>query len=165
MKLKEEKIRKNFVREDEHSLSNDEILKRLTKIKDYYHKKEKRVVNASCVYTKRENSRIFISSNKELTQKYDWVNTMSLIVVSEKDKVKEAYHAEGEINSLKAINLLDKKKDECVKLAAKLLKAKPIVPGTYEIITDPSISGLIAHEAFVGFLSSSNFFLFALSFP
>ena len=146
--LKEEKIKKNFVREDEHPLSNDEILKRLTKIKDYYHKKEKRVVNASCVYTKRENSRIFISSNKELTQKYDWVNTMSLIVVSEKDKVKEAYHAEGEISSLKAIDLLDKKKDESVELAVKLLKAKPIVPGTYEIITDPSISGLIAHEAF-----------------
>ena len=146
--LKEEKIKKNFVREDEHPLSNEEILKKLTKVKDYYHKKEKRVVNASCVYTKRENSRIFISSNKELTQKYDWVNTMSLIVVSEKDKVKESYHAEGEISSLKALNLLDKNKDEAIDLAVKLLKAKAIKPGKYEIITDPSISGLIAHEAF-----------------
>jgi TldD protein len=30
----------------------------------------------------------------------------------------------------------------------KLATAKPIVPGVYDVITDPSISGLIAHEAF-----------------
>ena len=146
--LQEEKIKKNFIREDENPLSDKEILEKLTKVKDYYHKKEKKVVNASCIYMKRENSRIFISSNKELTQKYDWVNAMSVIVVSENDKVKESYRAEGEISSLKVLSLLDKKKDESLDIAVKLLNAKPIKPGKYEIITDPSISGLIAHEAF-----------------
>ena len=29
-----------------------------------------------------------------------------------------------------------------------LLKAKPPVPGVYTVITNPSITGLIAHEAF-----------------
>ena len=33
-------------------------------------------------------------------------------------------------------------------IAIRLLKAKPVKPGKYTIITDPSISGLIAHEAF-----------------
>ena len=32
--------------------------------------------------------------------------------------------------------------------AGKLVKAKPIAPGVYDVITDPTISGLIAHEAF-----------------
>lgn len=146
--LTEEKLKKNFKREDEKSLSDLEIIKRLTKIKDYYHKTDKRVVNASCVYAKRENSRIFISSNKELTQKYDWVNAMSIIVVSENNNVKETFSAEGEASSLKALNLLEKNKKKNLDIALKLLKAKPIKPGKYEIITDPSISGLIAHEAF-----------------
>ncbi len=146
--LQEEKIKKNFVREDEHSLSDAEIIKRLTRIKDFYHKTDKRVINANCIYSKRENSRIFISSNKELTQKYDWVNAMSVIVVSENGKVKEAYSAEGEGSSLKALNMLEKNRKHYLEIAIKLLDAKPIVPGKYEIITDPSISGLIAHEAF-----------------
>ena len=35
-----------------------------------------------------------------------------------------------------------------VEKARKLATAKPIVPGVYDVITDASISGLIAHEAF-----------------
>ena len=146
--LKEDRIKKNFIREDKDSLSDIEIIERLIKIKNFYHKQDKRVVNANCIYVKRETSKIFISSNKELTQKYDWVNTMSLIVVSENEKVKESFSAEGEGNSCKALKLLDNNKKTNLDIALKLLNAKPITPGKYEIITDPSISGLIAHEAF-----------------
>ena len=146
--LTEEKIKKDFKREDEKPLSDLEIIKRLTKVKDYYHKYDKRVVNASCIYAKRENSRIFISSNKELTQKYDWVNAIAAIVVSEDGKVKEHYDSFGEASSLKALTALEKNKKSDMDIAIKLLDAKPIKPGKYEIITDPSISGLIAHEAF-----------------
>jgi TldD protein len=35
-----------------------------------------------------------------------------------------------------------------VEKARKLATATPITPGVYDVITDPSISGLIAHEAF-----------------
>mgnify|MGYP003289062944 CR=1 FL=1 len=35
-----------------------------------------------------------------------------------------------------------------VEKAKKLAGAKPITPGVYDVITDPSITGLIAHEAF-----------------
>ena len=38
--------------------------------------------------------------------------------------------------------------DSLVEKAKKLATAKPITPGVYDVITDPSISGLIAHEAF-----------------
>ena len=38
--------------------------------------------------------------------------------------------------------------DSLVEKVGKLAKAKPIAPGVYDVITDPSISGLIAHEAF-----------------
>ena len=38
--------------------------------------------------------------------------------------------------------------DSLVEKVGKLAGAKPIVPGVYDVITDPSITGLIAHEAF-----------------
>ena len=51
-------------------------------------------------------------------------------------------------SSEKALDKMLKEVNKTADIAIKLLKAKPIVPGEYDVITDPSITGLIAHEAF-----------------
>ncbi|MCR5294857.1 MAG: TldD/PmbA family protein, partial [Lachnospiraceae bacterium] len=43
---------------------------------------------------------------------------------------------------------MEGKLEEAVKTAEELLNAERMVPGEYEIITSPEVSGLIAHEAF-----------------
>ena len=43
---------------------------------------------------------------------------------------------------------LPTKLDKLLHTAHCLTLAKPIEPGVYDVITDPSITGLIAHEAF-----------------
>lgn len=145
--LEEKEHVEDFLREDKDSLSNGEIIKRLTAIKDDMHKNEK-VINVNTVYIKRQTSKIFVSEKKCLTQKYDWINAMLVVVTRDKDNIKSNYHAEGEASSLKALNGLKKASPEVLDIAVRLLDAKPIKPGKYTIITDPSISGLIAHEAF-----------------
>ena len=146
--LKEEKHVESFSREDEKEMSDADIFKSLEAIKDYAHKKDERVINCAVVFTKRETSKIFVSNNKCLDQKYDWCNTMFQVITRENDNIKNNYAAYGEVNSFDAIEKLDKNKDEVIDIAIKLLKAKTIKPGTYDIITDQSITGLIAHEAF-----------------
>ena len=146
--LKEEKHVESFSREDEKEMSDADIFKSLEAIKDYAHKKDERVINCAVVFTKRETSKIFVSNNKCLDQKYDWCNTMFQVITRENDNIKNNYAAYGEVNSFDAIKKLDKNKDEVIDIAIKLLKAKTIKPGTYDIITDQSITGLIAHEAF-----------------
>ena len=70
-------------------------------------------------------------------------------VVSADDKgIKTIFKSENEVNVKDALKKLDNRKEEIAKLAIKMLEAKTIIPGTYDVITDPSISGLIAHEAF-----------------
>ena len=145
--LEEKEHVEDFLREDTDKLSDKEIVERLTYIKDRMHKNPK-VINTNCVYSKRETSKIFVSEKKCLTQKYDWVNAMLVVVTRDKDNIKDNYHAEGEATSLKALNKLKKNCDGVLDIAVRLLDAKPIKPGKYTIITDPSISGLIAHEAF-----------------
>ncbi|MBR2577729.1 MAG: TldD/PmbA family protein, partial [Erysipelotrichaceae bacterium] len=83
-----------------------------------------------------------------LTQKYDWINAMLVVVTRDGANIKSNYHAEGEASSLKALDLLKKNSAGVLDIAVILLDSKPIKPGKYTIITDPSISGLIAHEAF-----------------
>jgi len=145
--LEEKEHTEDFLREDKHELSDKEILTRLTKIKDRMHKNEK-IIQTNCVYIKRQTSKIFVSEKKCLTQKYDWINAIMLLVSRDGNNIKSNYHAEGEADSLKALNQLDKNANDILDITIRLLDAKPIKPGKYTIITDPSISGLIAHEAF-----------------
>ena len=91
---------------------------------------------------------MFISKKKELTQYYPWTN-VSCYVISKKDSIfKDAYSGEGYPNLEEGINNLDKIVNYATSIAIELLDATTPTPGVYTIITNPSITGLIAHEAF-----------------
>ena len=146
--LQEEKITKDFTREDKSKLSDAEIKERLTKVKNKLEKQDKRLINFVSRYIKRENSKIFVSENKCLTQKYDWINVILATVVRDGNNIKDNYSAQGEADSNLALKKFEKEAKDVFDIAIRMLDAKPVKPGKYTIITDPSISGLIAHEAF-----------------
>lgn len=146
--LQESEHVEDFLREDKSKLSDKEIIKVLTDTKNKLEKADERVINVVARYVKRQTSKIFVSDKKCLTQKYDWINVITVVVVRDKDNIKSNYNAEGEADSKLALNKFKKNADDVLDIAVKMLKAKPIKPGKYTIITDPSISGLIAHEAF-----------------
>ena len=146
--LQETKLTKNYLREDDSNLSDKQIHERLTKVKTYLEKKDSRMISFGSRYIKRSTSKIFVSNNKCLTQKYDWINVVLSIVVREGDNIKDNYCAQGEASSELALSKFESAAENVFDIAIKLLNAKPIKPGKYTIITDPSISGLIAHEAF-----------------
>ena len=146
--LQESEHVEDFLREDKSKLSDKEIIKVLTDTKNKLEKADERIINVIARYVKRQTSKIFVSDKKCLTQKYDWINVITVVVVRDKDNIKSNYNAEGEADSKLALNKFKKNADDVLDIAIKMLKAKPIKPGKYTIITDPSISGLIAHEAF-----------------
>ena len=146
--LQEEKLTKDFLREDTSKLTDSEIKNRLEIVKTKLEKKDKRLINFISRYVKRENSKIFVSEKKCLTQKYDWINVIQVNVVRDGNNIKDGYEAQGEANSELAIKKFEKNALALLDITIRKLDAKPIKPGKYTIITDPSISGLIAHEAF-----------------
>ena len=93
-------------------------------------------------------SKIFVSENRELTQHYTWVNGVVMLVM--RDNQKMVLPREG-LYSHKLKDVIDGLEaliEPCEAKGEKLLKATPIEPGIYDVITDPTITGLIAHEAF-----------------
>ena len=120
----------------------------MNKIRNKVVKYDARIIQVNAVMQKRSVSKIFVSRNKTLDQCFDWTNTMLMAVSRDGDNIKQVYTSENEVDTRKALNQLNKKALGLAELSTKMLSAKPIVPGTYEIITDPTISGLIAHEAF-----------------
>ena len=106
------------------------------------------IVNAMVRILPFTISKLFITKNRELDQFYSWVNVMAIAIYSEGGKMVMA--REGTYSNLmkEAIEGIPEKIPKLVSKVKKLAGAKPITPGVYDVITDPSISGLIAHEAF-----------------
>lgn len=110
--------------------------------------KSKNILNAFIILITLETSKLFISGNRELDQNYTWVNGMALLVYQENDKVVQVRDGYNAHLLSRVLENLPSRLDNMIETAHKLTTAKPIEPGTYDVITSPSISGLIAHEAF-----------------
>ncbi len=110
--------------------------------------KSEQVLNVTAVLSTLEVSKLFISVNRELDQNYTWVNGNLLAVYQENDRTVQV--REGAYDS--CLGPVLEKMPALVKpllhKAHMLTLAKPITPGVYDVITAPSITGLIAHEAF-----------------
>ena len=95
-----------------------------------------------------EVSKLFISENRELSQNYSWVNGILVAIYKENDKVVQSFESANYHRIADVLAELPGKQDKLLHVAHCLTLAKPIEPGVYDVITDPSITGLIAHEAF-----------------
>lgn len=145
----DEPLVQSFSREcDFDSFSDSDLLARCTEIRDKILSRSDKIVNAMVAVMPLSISKLFISKNRELDQFYSWVNVMAVAVYRTQKRMVSA--REGTYSNLmsEAFDEMPSHIDALVNKCKKLSGAKPIVPGVYDVITDPSITGLIAHEAF-----------------
>lgn len=145
----DEPMVRSFCREsDEREYSDTEILEFCKSMRDKALAADERLVNCMVGASSFTVSKLFITENRELDQNYTWVNIMSYLIMRDGEKMVETYG--GSYGHKWGIAMADFPAviDSLVVKIDKLAKAKPIEPGVYDVITDPSISGLIAHEAF-----------------
>ena len=147
--LPDEPLKKSFCRENDFAdFTDDQLLSFSSGLcKDVLAKSEN-LLNVTVVLGTLEVSKLFISGNRELDQNYTWVNGTLMGVYSENDKVVQVREGAYDCCIAPVLKELPQHADRLISKAHHLTLAKPIVPGVYDCITDPSITGLIAHEAF-----------------
>lgn len=126
----------------------DAMMTLLTRIKDKVMAVDSRIINVviNCHYV--HVSKAFFATNKELTQGYLFTEATVSVMVKDGRRVKRDYGALSGMMGLELLDQLENKAKEVASSALELLEAGPILPGTYDVICAPDISGLIAHEAF-----------------
>lgn len=145
----DEPMTESFSREsDDGKYPDTEILEFCKSMRDKALASDDRLLNCMVGASSFTVSKLFITKNRELDQNYTWVNISSYLILREGEKMVETYG--GSYGHLWSLAMADFPAvvDSLVVKIGKLAKAKPIEPGIYDVITDPSISGLIAHEAF-----------------
>ena len=147
--MADEPMAKHFERPVEGRVFGvEEIIEKLKALKDKIHAYDERIVQAAAIYTMYETSAMFLTANRDLTQNYTWMGCVLFALAREGEAMKQNMEFCGG-NSYEAVfEGIEGKVEPLCKTAIELLKAEIIVPGVYDIITSPSITGLIAHEAF-----------------
>lgn len=147
--LADEPLKKSFSRPgDFEDYSDKQILDFCKEYVELLKGKSEHILNAFTFVTKIEVSQLFISKERELDQNYCWASAVSALVYHENDKTIQTMDYAADTTLKVVMEKLPTGADELVHKAHMLTLAKPIEPGMYDVITAPSITGLIAHEAF-----------------
>ena len=106
------------------------------------------MINSSFISFIKPVNSFFISKNRNLTQTFSWSSVYAVAATRKGDVIKDKAGIFVSNNLEKNLKDAYDGIEKIVEIATMLLDATPIVPGVYDIIVHPSVTGLIAHEAF-----------------
>lgn len=133
---------------DPKELGDEKIIARLTELRERGVKKDERVIDCIAMFEYRKYSNIFISRERDLTQNLMWSVGMTAAVAKSGDKIEQGYKSRSILGGAEVLEQLDGCVDSAVNDALELLTAEPMIPGTYDCICEPEVTGMIVHEAF-----------------
>lgn len=147
---KEEPMVKAFEVEfpPKEDLKDDGILAKLDELRSIAFSTSEKVFDSNCRFNYRAFDKLFLSENRELYQRLYW-QTLSVSALGRReDGVK--YYFKG-FSSFGNDDLFAKAKESMptiIKGLEDVLSASPMIPGEYDCVCTPDVTGLIVHEAF-----------------
>ncbi len=93
-------------------------------------------------------SKMFLTANRDMRQSYVFSEGILAPIVMKDGKNELSTAGVSGRKGPEIFKELRGKLEETIQAANDVIDAEPIVPGEYEIITSPEVTGLIAHEAF-----------------
>ena len=133
---------------DPKELGDEKIIARLTELREKGLKKDERVIDCIAMFEYRRYSNIFISRERDLTQNLMWSVGMSAAVAKSGDRIEQGYKSCSVSGGAEVLEQMENCIDCAVSDALELLSAVPMIPGTYDCICEPEVTGMIVHEAF-----------------
>ena len=92
--------------------------------------------------------KLFLTEHQDLRQSYVFSEGMAACLAAGEDRTEMAYTSLSGRCGPELFDHLEDKIPEVLRCARDLISAERVVPGEYDVITAPEVTGLIAHEAF-----------------
>ncbi len=133
---------------DPQSMSSEEVLKLLTDVHEYGMSLADNLLDcaASCTYQK--GHKIFLSKNRDLEENTLWTTASVSVLAAKGEEVKRNGKSFSCLGGAELLGEVKGGVPKCVQTVNDLLGSKPIVPGEYECVCAPEVTGMIVHEAF-----------------
>lgn len=141
-----------FVEKETGSLPEEvdakELISLFTEVSDQGMKLAPEAIECMVNGSSTHISKMFITKNRYLRQSYVYSEASVVVVAMRDGENKVAYEGVSGCCGPEVFEGLKDVVGKAAKDATATLDAERIVPGEYDIITSPEVSGLIAHEAF-----------------
>ncbi len=150
-KLDDEK-QELFVEMETGSLPEDtdlsELVDKLQKFSDEGVALSDEVIDCNCVAQSTHICKMFLTAKKDLRQSYVYSEGSVFVIGARDGKSDQGYSGISDRLGPEIFDGLGETVKESFRGLNDTLGADHVIPGEYEIITSPEVSGLIAHEAF-----------------
>ena len=133
---------------DPGSLSLADRIDRFETLRRQLRQSDPRAVQASAGYGETLQQQVFANRVGMITQQVRRTTLSLVIFVSDGQRQRYEYIGRGGTGGLEVIEVTPAEVAEASATAVALLSARPAPAGVYDIVSDPSVSGTIAHEAF-----------------
>lgn len=130
------------------SLSLPDKLEHLRTLQSRARGFHEQIVNAQLQYSDSEETKLFIGGGRQLLQEITRTLLLVNIVVSDGQEMQHNWIAHAGTGGLELIEVSEQELAETCETTLRLLSAEKIEPGLYDVVTDPTVSGTIAHECF-----------------
>jgi TldD protein len=109
---------------------------------------DRRVVQAVTHYADGVESKVFVNRTRFVTDIVRRVSLYLALFVSDGQQRRYDWLHLGGTGGLERITVGDHDLERMRDTAVALLSARPVPGGTYDVVADPSVAGVLAHEAF-----------------
>ena len=133
---------------DPEEKGDNNIIELLTRISEKGRAFDERIIDCSVAFNYQKYSKMFLSRKKDLTQNVMWSCGYIVAVAKEGEELQNGYRPVSMLGGIEVLDTLDEKLEDACNIALDLLKAEPMVPGEYDCICEPDVTGMIVHEAF-----------------
>ncbi len=130
------------------SLSLPEKLERLRALQSQARGIHRQIVNVELTYSDHEERKLFIGGGRQMQQDITRTLLVLTIIVSDGQTMQYHWLTHAGTGGLELAEVSDAELAQTCETALRLLDADKIEPGLYDVVTDPSVSGTIAHECF-----------------
>ncbi len=107
-----------------------------------------RIVQANAQYAESSYTSEYIGRGRWLRQRINGVLIGLFVATHDAGETRFNFLSISGAGGFELAQVSDEQLQQTVETAVRLLSAKRIEPGVYDTVTDPSVSGVIAHECF-----------------
>ena len=133
---------------DPDEMPEGKLAKRLTEMREQALALDERIIDCGVRMNWQHIHKLYVSASKDIEQDLLWTCGSISMMASRGQEIKVAYDGVSDLGGAEILDELSVKVPGVKDTVIALLDSEPIVPGEYECVCTPSVTGMIVHEAF-----------------
>ena len=124
------------------------IIDKLTALRKKGLEADERMLDCTARMSCQKYSKLFLSENKDMEQNVLWTDCAMSFLARRGNEVKSYFSSASNLGGSEILESLEADIPHSVEMTVALLDSEPMVPGEYDCICTPEVTGMIVHEAF-----------------